>query len=165
MLTSFRAAASVKFAGKFATTSTWNGSATSPACALYSSIVANSLRRYFCSTVSMCSVSRVSCSSICRGSVQMRLAIELLVEIGQVHERGEALAQPDRIENREPHFARRHRGEEPQHHRLQHVDRRAAAFFLGGEHHHRMLFERHQRRQRRRPSAADAAARPAECRS
>ena len=60
----------------------------------------------------------------------------------------EVLAQADGVEDREPHLARRHRREEPQHRRLQHVDRGAAAFFFGGEHHHRMLFERHQRRQR-----------------
>ena len=109
MLTSRRAASGVKFAGKLATTRTRYGSATSPACALYSSIVANSLRRYFWITFSMCSVRSASRCSICAGSVQMRLRDELLVVVGQVHERGEVLAQADRVDDREPHLARRQR--------------------------------------------------------
>ena len=56
--------------GKSATTSTRYGSATSSATALYSSIVAYSLRRYFCVTISMWAARSASRSSICRGSVQ-----------------------------------------------------------------------------------------------
>ena len=48
---------------------------------------------------------------------------QLLVVIGQVHEGGEVFAQPDRIEDREADFARRHRRQHAQHDRL---DRRTA---------------------------------------
>ena len=109
----------MKFAGKFATTSTRNGSATSPAWALYSSIVLYWLRRYFWITVSMWSVRSASRCSMCCGSVQIRDADELLVVVGQVHERGEVLAEADRVDDREPHLARRQRGQEPEHDRLE----------------------------------------------
>ena len=73
MLISRRRAASLKLTGKLATTRMRNGSATSPAIALYSSMVSNSLRRYFWITFSMCSVRSVSRCSMCCASVQMRL--------------------------------------------------------------------------------------------
>ncbi len=73
MLTSRRAAASLKLVGKLATTSTRNGSATSPAKALYSSIVWNSLRRYFWITFSMCADRSARRCSMCGVSVQIRL--------------------------------------------------------------------------------------------
>src|ERR1700722_9412649 len=47
MLIKRRSAASLKLVGKLATTRIRNGSATSPAIVVYSSIVSNSLRRYF----------------------------------------------------------------------------------------------------------------------
>ena len=71
MLTSRLAASGVKFAGKFATTSTRYGSATSPAARLYSSIVLYWFRRYFWITLSMWSVRSVSRCSMCVGSVQI----------------------------------------------------------------------------------------------
>ena len=73
MLTSRFIALSLKLVGKLATTTMRNGSATSPAIVLYSSIVSNSFRRYFWITFSMCSVRSVSRCSMWVGSVQIRL--------------------------------------------------------------------------------------------
>ncbi len=73
MLTSRRMALSLKLVGKLATTTIRNGSATSPAMVLYSSIVWNSLRRYFWMTFSMCSVRSVNRCSMWDASVQIRL--------------------------------------------------------------------------------------------
>ena len=47
---------------------------------------------------------------------------EQFVVIGQVHEAGEVLAQAHRVDDREPHLARRNGHQVAQHHRLQHVD-------------------------------------------
>ena len=69
------AAVSLKFAGKSATTRKWYFSATLSACALYSVIVAYSLRRYIWMTFSMCSFSSASRSSIWSRWVQMRWLI------------------------------------------------------------------------------------------
>ena len=55
---------------------------------------AYSLRRYFCVTISMCAARSASRSSICRGSVQTWLVDQRAVEVGQVHERAEAPADP-----------------------------------------------------------------------
>ena len=90
---------------------------------------------------------------------------ELLVVVGQVHEGGEVLAQADRVDDREADLARRHRGEQPQHHRLQRVNRGGASFGLGLDEQRALVGKRGQRGERKdgrcRPQrfvAGDAAA-------
>jgi hypothetical protein len=73
MLNSRLAAVSVKFAGKSATTRKWYFSAITPACSLYSAMVAYSLRRYIWMTFSMCSFRSASFCSIWPDCVQIRL--------------------------------------------------------------------------------------------
>ena len=65
------AASGVKLVGKFATTSTRYGSATSPAARLYSSIDLYWLRRYFWITLAVWSVRSASRCSMSRASVQI----------------------------------------------------------------------------------------------
>ena len=80
--------------------------------------ISNSLRRYFWITFSMCSVRSASrCFDVLRLGPDA-VGDELLVVVGQVHEAGEVLAQADRVDDREPHLARRNGREQPQHHRL-----------------------------------------------
>jgi hypothetical protein len=64
-----------------------------------------------------------------------------------MHKRREVLAEPDRIEDCESHLARRHRGQHPQHQKLQHLNGSAPTLFIGRDEQHRMLVERHQCRQ------------------
>ena len=75
MLSRRRAAASLKFTGKSATTTKWYFSAILPACSLYSAMVAYSLRRYIWMTFSMCSFNSASRCSIWPVCVQMRLVM------------------------------------------------------------------------------------------
>ena len=49
------------------------------------------------------------------------------VEVGQVHERAEIAADADRVDDREPHLPRRQAGQQPEHRRLEHRQRRRAA--------------------------------------
>ena len=73
---------------------------------------------------------------------------ELLVEVGQVHEGGEVLAQADGIENREADFAGRHGSEQSQHRGLQRLDRLGPARFARLEQQQRMIGQRQEQRQR-----------------
>ena len=141
-------AASVKLAGKFATTSTRYGSAISPAEALYSSIEWNSWRRYTWMTFSMCFVRSANRCSMWPGVGPDAAGHQLFVEIGQVHEGGEVVAQPDRIDDREADLARRHGGQQPQHRALQEIDRSGAARAAGLQQQERTLRERQHDRQR-----------------
>ena len=72
MLSKRFAAVSLKAAGKPEITTKRCFSAMVPACALYSSSVAYSLRRYIWMTFSMCSFSSARRSSICVAWVQIR---------------------------------------------------------------------------------------------
>ena len=147
MLTSRRAASRLKFAGKFATTRTRYGSATSPACALYSSIEANWLRRYFWITFSMCSVS-IGQPLFDVGRLGPDAAVDqLLVVIGQVHERGEVLAEADRVDDREPHLARRQTRQQPQHNCLESLHAGGLALAGGVQQRRAAVRKRQQRRQ------------------
>ena len=72
-----------------------------PACSLYSAMVAYSLRRYIWMTFSMCSFRSASFCSICAGLRPDAAVDELLLVIGQVHDAGEVLAQPDGVNDGE----------------------------------------------------------------
>ena len=73
---------------------------------------------------------------------------ELLVEVGQVHEGGEVLAQADGVEHGEPDLPGRQPGDEPEHHRLEGFDRPGPAVVPGLQHHRAAVRERQERRDR-----------------
>ena len=119
MLTSRRRAASLKLVGKLATTRTRNGSATSPAIVLYSS-----MRLELVAQVLLDDVLHVL-GEVGQPLLDVRrlgpdpVGDEQFVIVAQVHEGGEVLAQADRVDDRVPHLARRHRREVAQHQRLE----------------------------------------------
>ena len=70
-----------------------------------------------------------------------------LVVVGQVHERGEVLAQADRVDDREADLAGRDRGQVAEHQRLQQLDRLVLAGVGRLDQHRALNGERQERRQ------------------
>ena len=122
MLPSRRAASSLKLAGKSATTRKRYGSASSPACALYSSIDLELVAEVLLDDV-LHVLGQVGQPLLdVRAVGPDARADQGLVVVGQVHEAGEVLAQPDRVDDREAHPPGRQRGQQPGHDRLQERD-------------------------------------------
>ena len=69
---------------------------------------------------------------------------EFLVEIGQVHECGEVVAEADRVDDGEADLSRRQTGEEAQHHRLQRGDGSGPALVAGTQQHRAAVRERQE---------------------
>jgi len=73
---------------------------------------------------------------------------KLLVVVRQVHEGGEVLAQPDRVQDQESHLARRERREHAEHHALDRLDRLGAPLAPGLQEHQRSLAKGEQNGER-----------------
>ena len=82
-------------------------------------------------------------------------ADEGLVVVGEVHEAGEVLAEPDRIEQGEPRPSRRQGRQQPQHHGVQRGDGPLAAVALRADQQRALLREGQHRRQGERGRDVD----------
>ena len=119
--------------GKFAITSTRYGSATSPAASVVLLdrlvLVPQVLLDHAGDVIGQV---REPLLDVRRLGPDLR-SDQLLVVIGEVHERGEVLAEADRVDDREPHLARRQPGEEAEHHGLKRSDGGGAALVASAE--------------------------------